>query len=220
MAKIVIFGASGMIGQRAVREALGRGDTVTGVARDAARITDEHPGLTKVAGDAVNEQLVAKLAAGADAVIVSIGPPRTPEATLEDKRAAMAGLFDSVLGALRSLGGGAPRLIVVGGASSLLVGGTPLFDLPGFPDAYKSEAQSHIEVLERLRGVSDVQWTYLSPAAEIAPGERTGVFRLGGDDLLSDPDGKSFISAEDFAVALIDEAEKPQHVGRRFCAAY
>lgn len=220
MAKIVIFGASGMIGQRALREALGRGDEVTGVARDAARIADEHPNLTKVAGDATDEQLVAKLAAGADAVIVAIAPLRTPDATLEDKRAAQARIYDSVLGAMRSLGAGAPLLIVVGGASSLLVGGTRLFDLPDFPDAYKTEAQSHIEVLERLRGVSDVRWAYASPAAEIAPGERTGVFRLGGDDLLSDAEGKSFISAEDFAIALIDEAEKPQHAGRRFTAAY
>jgi uncharacterized protein len=220
MANIVIFGASGMIGQRAVREALSRGDTVTGVARDASRITDEHPNLTKVAGDAADEQLVAKLAAGADAVIVSIAPPRTAEATLDDKRAALAKIFDSLLGAMRSLGAGAPRLIVVGGASSLMVGESRLLDQPDFPDVYKSEATSHAEVLERLRGVSDVRWTYVSPAAEIGPGERTGVFRLGGDDLLSDPEGKSFISAEDFSVALIDEAERPQHVGRRFTAAY
>lgn len=220
MANIVIFGGSGMIGQRAVREALGRGDTVTAVARDASRIADEHPNLTKLAGDASDGQLVAKLAAGADAVVISIAPPRTAEATLEDKRAALAAIFDSVLGALRSLGADAPRLIVVGGASSLMVGEVRLLDTPDFPDIYKTEAASHAEVLERLRGVSDVRWTYLSPAAEIAPAERTGVFRLGGDDLLVDADGKSFISAEDFAVALVDEAEKPQHVGRRFTVAY
>lgn len=217
MAKIVLFGASGMIGSRALAEALDRGHEVTAVVRDPAKVTTESPNLTVVSGDVTDPATVTRLAEGAD-VVVSAVSQRGPGL---DQTAAYDAVGRGLIEGLRALGTDAPRLVMVGGAGSLEVApGQRLVDQPGFPDSYKSESLAHGEVLEKLRGVTDVKWAYLSPAAEIAPGERTGVFRVGGDALMSDADGKSFITAEDYAVALIDEAESGKHVGERFCVAY
>jgi putative NADH-flavin reductase len=218
MAKIVIFGGSGMIGQRAVREALGRGHEVTAVVRDPSKLTDPHPNLTVAAGDVTDPGTVARLGSGADVVINAISPPRVPGA---DPAAALIAAADSLIAGLRGLGEGAPRLLVVGGAGSLLVApGLRLVDAPGFPDAYKAEALAHADALAVYRGVEDLEWSYLSPPATISPGERTDAFRLGGDELVADAEGNSHISAEDYAIALIDEAENPKHLRQRFTLAY
>lgn len=217
MSKIVIFGGSGMIGQRAVREALSRGHEVTAVVRNPSKVTEEHPSLTVQGADVTDAAAVEKIITGADAVISTVSP-RTPG--IEPKQQVEANI-DSLVAALRALGDGAPYLVVVGGAGSLLVGsGERLIDQPFFPDIYKPEALAHAAGLEKLRGVSDVAWTYVSPAGVIAPGERTGTFRLGDDYLLADAEGNSNISAEDYAIVLIDEAETRAHAGRRFTAAY
>lgn len=217
MSKIVIFGASGMIGQRVAREALSRGHAVTAAVRNPAKVTEQHPNLTVQAADVNDAVAVEKIIAGSDAVISTVSP-RTPGVPPKDQVDAN---LDSLVTALRSLGASAPYLVVVGGAGSLLIGsGERLVDQPFFPDEYKPEALAHAAGLEKLRGVSDVAWTYVSPAGVIAPGERTGTFRLGEDYLVADGDGNSTISAEDFAIVLIDEVEKREHVGRRFTAAY
>ena len=217
MSTIVIFGASGMIGQRAVREALSRGHEVTAVVRNPAKVTEQHPNLTVKAGDVTDPAAVEKLVAGADAVISTVSP-RDPGSEPRDQVVAN---IDGLVTALRSLGENAPYLLVVGGAGSLLVGsGERLVDQPFFPDMYKTEALAHAAGLEKLRGVTDVAWTYVSPAGVIAPGQRTGDFRLGDDYLVTDSAGNSNISAEDYAIVLIDEAEKREHIGRRFTAAY
>ncbi|MFC7101384.1 NAD(P)-dependent oxidoreductase [Nonomuraea rubra] len=112
-------------------------------------------------------------------------------------------------------------MIVVGGAGSLQVApGQDLVDTPGFPDAYKKEALAGRSLLRLFREVEDLDWTFVSPAAEIAPGERTGVFRLGGDMLMTDAEGRSFITAEDFAVAIADEVDKDAHPRQRVSVAY
>jgi uncharacterized protein len=217
MAKIVLFGASGMIGQRVLREALDRGHEVTAVARDTSKLTRTDPKSTVTSGDVTDPGSVAKLAAGADVVISAIST-RAPGG---DPEAALAAVADSLIRGLRSLAPDAPRLIIVGGAGSLEVApGVRLVDTPEFPAAYKSESLAHAGLLGVFRGVTDLEWTYLSPAAEIAPGERTGTFRLGDDELVVDAAGESRISAEDYAVALVDEAETPKHVGRRFTVGY
>jgi putative NADH-flavin reductase len=121
---------------------------------------------------------------------------------------------------------GGTRIGVVGGAGSLHVaeGGPRLIDTPAFPEAFKAEAGSHARALDALRAAdTDVDWFYLSPAAEFGAwvaGERTGTFRLGGDVLLSDADGKSFISGADYAIAFVDEIDKPAHHQARFSVAY
>jgi putative NADH-flavin reductase len=217
MAKLVLFGASGMIGRRVMIEALERGHEVIAVVRDPGAITERYEHLTVHAGDVTDPGTVTRLARDTDVVIVAVSR-RGPGI---DQRAEYRKVGESVVEGLRALGAKAPRLVLVGGAGSLEVApGERLLDQPGFPEAYRSEASAHAEVLGWLRGVRDVRWAYASPAAEIAPGKRTGEFRVGGDSLISDENGKSFISAEDFAIVLVDEAESGAHLGERFTAAY
>ena len=200
--KIAVYGATGMIGSRVVAEALERGHEVIGVTRSGG---DLPAGATAVQGNAGDAELTARIAADADVVLSAIGPSRTGG----DRREYLADLA-TLAGTL-----GGTRILVVGGAGSLLIGDQRLVDSPDFPDLYKAEALIAAEALEYFRGLGDaVDWTFISPAPVIAPGERTGVFTLGGDS----PAGDS-VSAEDFAVALIDEIEKPAHVRRRFTLA-
>jgi putative NADH-flavin reductase len=200
--KIAVYGATGMIGSRLVAEAVQRGHEVTGVTRSGGELP---AGVKAVKGSAGDAELTAQVAADNDVVVSAIGPSRTGG----DRRAYLADLATLV----ETLGG--KRILVIGGAGSLLVGEQRLVDTPDFPDIYKAEALIAAEALEYFRGLGDeVDWTFISPAPAIAPGERTGVFTLGTDS----PVGES-VSAEDFAVALIDEIEKPAHPRRRFTLA-
>jgi putative NADH-flavin reductase len=117
---------------------------------------------------------------------------------------------------------GVKRVLYVGGASSLEVApGKALADMPDFPEAYREEAREGREALRIWRDeAKGLDWTYLSPAAEIAPGKRTGKYRTTDDKLLVDDKGKSFITFEDYASAVLDELEQPKHVGKRFGVAY
>lgn len=217
MAKLVLFGASGMIGQRALSEALYRGHQVTAVVRDPARVTEQNDNLIVEAGDVTDPATVTRLVEGAHAVIAAVSQ-RGPDL---DQNAAYRKVGEGLIGGLRALDGAAPSVVIAGGAgSSEVAPGHRLMDQPGFPDIYKSEAIAHASLLDWLRTVHDVRWSYASPAAEIAPGNRTEKFRTGGNDLLTDADGRSFISAEDFAIALVDEAESGAHIGKRFTVGY
>ncbi|MFF8382259.1 NAD(P)-dependent oxidoreductase [Streptomyces kanasensis] len=212
--KIALFGATGMVGSRIAAEAARRGHDVVAVSRSGASPV-EGPGVTAVAADAGSVEAVAAAVAGADVVASALAPVRDGS----DPRAPFAALYDAFLDGVRQ--GGVRRVVIVGGAGSLLVEpGTALVDTPGFPVAYKAEAQAHADRLAALRGVTDLDWTYVSPAAQIAPGERTGVFRVGGDALLTDAEGNSAISAEDYAVAFVDEIERGAHPGTRISVAY
>ncbi len=122
---------------------------------------------------------------------------------------------------LRTLGADAPRLLTVGGAGSLRTpGGGQVWDAEALPEFLLQIMHAHGDALDYLRGVDDVRWTNLSPAAHMEPGERTGAYRQGGEDLVVAADGESRISTEDYAVALLDEIERPKHVGERFTVAY
>ena len=207
--KIALFGASGMIGSRIAQEALARGHEVTAVVRTPGKLAAKHGKLKEVTGDASDAASVARVTAGQDVVISAI--------SVADEAGLLRATEAQIKGVRQS---GAPRLLVVGGAGSLEVApGLQLVDAPDFPAAYRAPALAHREVLKVYRK-ADLDWTYLSPAAVIAPGERTGKFRLGGDQLVADAKGDSKISAEDYAVAMIDEVEKPQHVRQRFTLAY
>ncbi|HEU4885537.1 MAG TPA: NAD(P)-dependent oxidoreductase [Longimicrobium sp.] len=214
--KIVIFGATGHIGQRIAREALERGHEVVGVVRDPARSQAPDPRVRLVQGDATDAESVARAVQGADAVVsaVSPRPGTTGEApSLSDAaRGLIAGLRQA----------GVQRLIVVGGAGSLEVApGVALMDAPGFPDAYRAEAEQGRDSLAVYRTEADgLEWTFQSPAIVIQAGERTGHYRTTGDALLTDEQGNSVISFEDYAVALVDELEQRRHVGQRFGVAY
>jgi uncharacterized protein len=207
--KVVLYGASGMIGSRILEELLSRGHQVTAVVRNPAKITAAGPRVLK--GDVTDAASVAQTARGADAAISAYAPPKGEEPAIA---AAVLALLDGLAEA------GVRRLIVVGGAGSLEAApGVALVDAPGFPEAYRDIAMAHRDLLPILRE-SNLDWTYLSPAAFIEPGERTGKFRLGATTLLVDEKGDSRISAEDYAVALVDELENPQHVRRQFTLAY
>jgi uncharacterized protein len=212
--KIVLFGASGMIGSRVLKELLTRGHTVNAVVRDPSRVA-AGAGVTVVQGDMSDAGRVADLAAGADAVVSAYSPGQGTEKQLLPAIEAL------VAGVRRA---GAKRLLIVGGAASLFVApGVTLLASGHLPAQWLAIAQAHADVLEWLRtsgAVTGLEWTYFSPAGFIQPGERTGKFRLGNDDLIADAQGQSRISAEDYAIALVDELEKPQHVRQRFTVGY
>ncbi|MES9543636.1 MULTISPECIES: NAD(P)H-binding protein [unclassified Actinomadura] len=206
--RILLIGATGMVGRRIAAEARGRGHEVTGVTRGGNEGT-----ARAEAGDAA---AIARLAEGHDAVVLSVPPPRDGSETEGPLLAVTRGVLDALRRA------GVRRLVVVGGAGSLEAApGVRLVDTPEFPALYKSEALAAAAQLGVIRTeAGDLDWTFISPAAVIAPGERTGTFRLGGDRLLTDAGGDSRISAEDYAVALVDELEKGNAVQRRITVAY
>jgi putative NADH-flavin reductase len=211
--KIALFGATGTIGRRILREALGRGHTVTAIARDPSRVTERADGLTAVAGDIHDPVSVAATTAGHDAVVSAFGPSGG------EGDGAVAKAARSLIAGLQA---GPKRLVFVGGAGSLEAApGVRVIDSPGFPPASKGIAQDHADALEVFRKEgAGLEWTYFSPPALIQPGERTGKFRLGGDRLVTDAQGQSRISAEDYAIALVDELEEPKHVRGRFTIGY
>ncbi|MEU6434319.1 NAD(P)H-binding protein [Streptomyces albidoflavus] len=227
--KIVVFGATGMIGSRITAEAVHRGHQVLAVSRSGAAPV---PGAVVTAGDAGDPERVRELAAGADAVISAVAPPRDGSDPGEVFLAVNVALAEGVSAAAATTPGpatgpGAGRLVVVGGAASLEVApDRPLVEEEGFPEAYRPEALAQQDVLWFYRDIDDpgLDWTYISPAPEIGPGERTGHYRIGGDTLLTaEGTGGSHasrISAEDFAVAVVDEAEQHRHPRTRISVAY
>lgn len=205
MSRIVVLGITGQAGSRIAAELLARGHSVTGIARDPSRAA-ARAGLTLVAADATQAATLAPLLQGHDAVVSAT---------------RFVGGIDAATLVAAARQAGVPRIAVVGGAGSLEVEpGVALIDTPQFPSEYKAEAGAGRVFLQALRAVQDLDWTFLSPAALFAPGERTGRFRLGTDQLLVDAQGNSHISMEDFAIALVDEIEQPQHTRQRFTVGY
>jgi len=201
---IALIGATGNVGSRILEEALRRGHQVIAIARDAGKIAARDK-LTARSADVKDTAALAAAIAGAD-VVVSSG--RFANFTAAD-----------VLPALKQAG--VKRLAVVGGAGSLEIApGKALVDTPDFPAEYKPEATAGRAFLNDLRGEKDIAWTFLSPSALFIAGERTGKFRLGADQLLADAAGKSWISYEDYAIALLDELEQPKHLRARFTVGY
>ena len=201
---IALIGATGFIGSRLLKELSDRGHAVTAIARDTAKVP-ALPSVTARAGDIHDGPGLTALLKGHAVVISSVHYLATDPAVL--------------LAAVKAAG--PERYLVVGGAGSLLVApGARLVDQPAFPAEYRAEALKGAEYLERLKAEADFDWTFLSPSAEIFPGERTGRFRLGGDEVLFAEDGTSRISAEDYAVALVDEIETPKHRRARFTVGY
>jgi len=203
MTKVALIGASGQAGSRILKELSDRGHHVTAIARHPDEIA-ALPNVTAQRGDVADGVGLAGLLRGHDAVISSVHFSVTDPAAL--------------IGAVRA--SGVKRYLVVGGAGSLEVApGVRLVDTPEFPEAYKAEASAGATFLDLLRGETDLDWTFLSPSAMFVAGERTGTFRLGKDTLLTNDQGSS-ISFEDYAIALVDEIERPAHVRQRFTVGY
>ncbi|WP_213284737.1 NAD(P)-dependent oxidoreductase [Bradyrhizobium sp. sGM-13] len=202
--KIAVIGASGNAGSRITAELARRGHTVTAIARHPEKVAAQ-ANVTPTAGDAMDQAGLARLLDGHDAAISSI------HFLASDPAKLIGAAKDSKVG----------RYLVVGGAGSLEVApGVRLVTTPGFPVAYKAEAEKGAAFLDLLRAEKELNWTFLSPSALFTAGERTGKFRLGTDQLLTAADGKSSISFEDFAVALADEIERPAHIRQRFTVGY
>lgn len=220
--RILVYGATGNVGTHVVDEALARGHVVTAVSRDPAGITKQHQNLEAVAGDLLDKQSVAALIKDKDVIVTSIrgiiGNDKKPENALQYIAVT------NIVQQLRDIGDGASRLIHVGGSGSLEVEPGVLWadKIPKvfLPKNLELEIQGQVLTLEYLRSVDDVDWSYATPAKNFTNGERTGVFRIGGDAVLEDERGKSRISRADFAVAILDEAELANHVRQRFSVAY
>ena len=212
--KITVLGATGNSGSRVVAEALSRGHEVTAVVRNSTVTSKLPTGIKTLTGDAGNVEDVTEFSAGQDVVISAIRPP--------------SGLESDVVPTTRSLMDGLAktgvRLLVVGGASTLMVPGTDgktvIEDSNYLPVSARHIGKASADQFEVCLAETRVDWAYLSPAAQFAPGKRTGNYRLGTDELLIDAEGISEISMEDVAVVLLDEAERPRHHRTRFTAAY
>jgi len=217
--KVVLYGATGMIGSRILKELLSRGHHVTTVVRDPSKVAAQ-PNVSVVKGDLLDADNVVQSVKGAEAVISSYGPPHAPGGQGPDP-ARLHEMLDSTRSMIAGLRrAGVTRVIMVGGAGSLEVApGVQILDTPTFPEAYKAAATAHRDAFYLLRQ-ADLNWTYFSPAMLIQPGERTGKFRLGRNELVKDDRGQSSISAEDYAVALVDELEQARHARQRFTIAY
>lgn len=216
--RIVVYGGSGNVGSRIVNEAAARGHDVTVVDRSPK--ADLAPkGVKLVTGDALDPRDVAKNIAGADVLVSSVVVRPAPSADF-----ALNVVKSMVEGQRLQTGAKKTRLIVVGGTSSLMnAEGKRIIDTFGdrqMPASMAGEVKSSVDSLDWLRTVSDVQWTFFSPGGNFRPGTRTGKYRLGTETLVTDAQGRSAISMEDYAVALVDEIEKPQFINKRFTAAY
>lgn len=201
--KVAVIGGTGRAGSQIVEELARRGHQVTSLSRNIDKAS-KLEGVTAKAADIHDPAAIASLLKGHDVVVSALRfLDAKPEELIAPVKAS-----------------GVPRYLVVGGASSLMAGGTRVFDLPSFPEAYKPEAGAGIVFLEALKKEHGLDWTFLSPSALFDGNERTGRFRLGKDDLLTGADGKSAISFPDFAIAMADEIETPTHRRERFTVGY
>ncbi|WP_213294892.1 NAD(P)-dependent oxidoreductase [Paraburkholderia sacchari] len=209
--KIALFGATGMVGSRIAAEAARRGHQVSALVRQPERVA-AGPHVHAAKADLLDAANVAAAVRGHDLVASAYAPPMSQ---LEDLQTASRALVEGMRAA------GLARLVVVGGAGSLEVApGVQLVDTEGFPDAYKPIALAHRVALNYYRTVTDLDWTFFAPAALIAPGERTGKFRTGADTLIVDARGESRISAEDYAIAFVDELEQGRFIRQIATVAY
>ena len=220
--KILVYGATGKIGTHVVDEALSRGHVVTAVSRDPSRIIQVHDSLFAVQGNILDTESITSLAAGQDVIIISVrgivDNKKDPGDTVQ-----RIGI-EKVVNVLRDFEGETPRLIHVGGAGSLEVEPGVLYadKLPKIflPKKLEREIAGQVLVLEYLKTVNDVNWSYATPPKNFTNGKRTGIFRIGGGQLLENSRGRSRVSRADFAVALIDEAENAEHTMQQFSVVY
>lgn len=210
---IALIGATGFIGSAILKEALSRGHQVTALVAHPEKLAPA-AGLTPVGTDVLDQAKLAAQLKGHEAVISAF----SGHAQGDVFGYYMKGI-QSIIGATKDAD--VQRLLVVGGAGSLEIApGKQLLDTSEFPDMYRPTAEGAREALKLLREEKILNWTMLSPSAVIAPGERTGKFRLGTDQLLANDKGESRISVEDYAVAMVDELEKPAHARSRFTVGY
>ena len=209
--KVALYGATGKAGSRILKELVSRGHDVIAIVRDPAKLPQPGPAVTVKQDDLSDPTKIAAAVDGAEAVISAYGPP-------QDNINAIVDVTQRQVEALSRKA--TARLIVVGGAGGLNVApGVTLLDSPYFPEPARPIATAHVEAMKVLKA-SPIDWTYLAPAALFEPGERTGKFRLGQDELIANAQQESRISMEDYAIALVDELENPEHRRQRFSVGY
>ena len=216
MKRIVLIGASGFVGSAILNEALDRSHEVTAVVRHPERITLVHKNLVVKSGDVSFSDTVIEVSKGADAIVSAYNPGwKNPDIAAETTR-----VYRAILEGVRQ--SGVKRFLVVGGAASLFISpGKRLMDAGIIPDSFLPAIRSLASFyLNDLTNEKTIDWVFFSPAGNIAPGERTGKFRLGKDDMIFDSEGKSNISVKDYAMAMIDELEQPAHHRERFTIGY
>jgi hypothetical protein len=211
--KVALIGGTGFVGSALLTELLARGHQVTALARNTGKYAPQ-TGLSVAAADVLDAAQVAAAVAGADAVVSAYNPGWTNPAIQTEFVKGSQAITDGVKRA------GVKRLLVVGGAGSLYVApGLQLIDTPQFPAEYKAGAEGARQALALLRQETALDWTFISPPVGLAPGERTGNYRTGADDVLMNGEQPAGISVADLAVAIVDEVEKPRHVRARFTVA-
>ncbi len=212
--KIALLGATGFVGSAILKEALERGHSVTAIVRDTDKL-EKNAQLIAKAGDIYDSTALASLIAGNAALISAFNPGWKDPNLYDDQVRGTTSIIAAVKKAK------IVRVLWVGGAGGLETSpGVRVVDAPAFPAAIKPGSLATAEALEQLRKEPTLEWSYLAPSANMHPGKRTGKFRLGADKLLVDAAGKSSISVQDFAAAMIDELEQPAHIRQRFTVGY
>lgn len=209
--KVALYGVTGNAGSRILKELISRGHQVIGITRDPSKVSLPDGSVSLRQDDLSDPQRIAAAIEGADAVVSAYAPPH-------NDTDAIVGVTQRQVEALSR--GAKTRLVVVGGAGGLNVApGVTLVDSGHLPEAYLPIARAHVKALNILKA-SDTDWTYMAPAAYFEPGQRTGKFRLGKDELIANEQQESRISMEDYAIALVDELEQPRHRRQRFTVGY
>ncbi|MHB9841902.1 NAD(P)-dependent oxidoreductase [Paraburkholderia terrae] len=215
--KVVVLAATGQVGRTVLSELISRGHRVTAVARNPDKLPRS---INSVRDDLSSADGIAEIIAGADAIVSAFGPSKDDTRYFSDVNYTdqLADVTERTIAAVRKAR--VPRLIMAGGCGSLWFSpGVTVLESGHWPERLAPIAASHIKAFAALRA-SDINWTYFSPPMRIDPGVRTGKFRLGGDHLLVDEQGRSWVSFEDYAVAVVDELEQPAHERARFTVGY
>lgn len=213
---IAIVGATGFVGSRLLNEAVRRGHRVTAITRSPNKLP-VHPSIDPVGADVNDINMLVAHFRGKDAVIHAYAPSK--DLSVAERIEHQSAATQTIITAIKAAG--VKRLLAVGGAGSLYVApGLRNMDQPDFPKEWEGGVKSTLLIKEILMKEPELDWTYLCPSHHMTPGERTGKFRLGQDDLLIGPNGQSRISVEDYAVAMIDELENPCHTRKRFTVGY
>jgi putative NADH-flavin reductase len=211
--KVALIGATGFVGSAVLKEGISRGYEITAIARNTDKVAKE-AGVTAVAADINNVDALASVLAGHDAVINAFNAGWTNPNLYNDFIEGCTNIQEAVKKA------GVKRYLTIGGAGSLFIDGKQLVDSPEFPKAYYPGASAARDYLSTLRNEQELDWTFLSPAINLHPGERTGEFRLGTESPVFNAEGKNDISVADLAVAVFNELESNQFVKARFTLGY